>query len=139
MRKSTGLPEVGEAYRGYAADIHRSGLHLLGVVNDVLDLAKAEAGAMTLDLREVDLGLVVAEAVHMLARKAETGGGLRALIFNRSEREHAMETLLASEWKYRDLLNNVIEGVYQLAPNGTILTANPAITIVKNWQTRLNM
>src|SRR5207302_2814640 len=39
-----------EKYRAYIADIHNSGSHLLGVINDILDLSKAEAG--TLDLKE---------------------------------------------------------------------------------------
>jgi signal transduction histidine kinase len=55
-----------EHYRGYARDIHASGQHLLGIVNDLLDMVKIEAGKLELRLEELAAAEVVDEAVAML-------------------------------------------------------------------------
>ena len=53
--------------------------------------------------------------------------GLSGILVNITERQQTMEALLASELKYRDLFDNVIDGVYQSTPDGRIITANPAL------------
>jgi PAS domain S-box-containing protein len=53
--------------------------------------------------------------------------GMRGILVNVSEREQTIEALFSSELKYRDLFDNVIDGVYQSGPDGRILTANPAL------------
>lgn len=55
-------------YVGYAHDIHESGRHLLLLINDVLDLSRVEAGAITLSETEVDLRAASA-AVDRLVRE----------------------------------------------------------------------
>jgi two-component system cell cycle sensor histidine kinase PleC len=58
-------------YGEYAQDILTSGQHLLDMINDILDIAKIEAGKMTIDPKPIDLVDPVDAAVRMIRRKAE--------------------------------------------------------------------
>jgi signal transduction histidine kinase len=61
-------------YKEYAVDIRTSGAHLLGIINDVLDFAKAESGQIELNLAEVDVAQTVRDGVRLVAGQAETNG-----------------------------------------------------------------
>ncbi len=58
-------------YKGYAQDILTSGQHLLDMINDILDMAKIEAGKMTINPQPIDPVDPVDAAVRMIRRKAE--------------------------------------------------------------------
>ncbi|HEU4801018.1 MAG TPA: ATP-binding protein [Gemmatimonadales bacterium] len=62
---------LNEVQRDFVESVLRNGRHLLGLINSVLDLAKIEAGRMTLQLGETDIREAVIGAVHDTA-------GLRA-------------------------------------------------------------
>lgn len=61
-------------YHEYAHDILTSGQHLLDMINDILDIAKIEAGKMTIAPKPIDLVDPVDAAVRMIRRKAEEKG-----------------------------------------------------------------
>ncbi len=65
-------------YQDYAADIRKAGLHLLNIINDVLDISKAEAAEFRVQLSDASLGAIFAE-VEMLASglAAKAGVNLR--------------------------------------------------------------
>ncbi|MEO1100925.1 MAG: PAS domain-containing sensor histidine kinase [Pseudomonadota bacterium] len=58
-------------YKEYANDILTSGQHLLDMINEILDMAKIEAGKMTIDPRPIDPVDPVDAAVRMVRRKAD--------------------------------------------------------------------
>jgi len=61
---------ASERYVDYAKDINDSGRHLLSVINDVLDLSKVEAGALTLNKSEVDLAECAAVVERLVRERA---------------------------------------------------------------------
>ncbi len=61
-------------YLEYARDIHDSGQHLLTIINDVLDLSRAEAGKLSIHYELVALPKVIQRAIHMVAQRASEGG-----------------------------------------------------------------
>ncbi|MDZ4655248.1 MAG: ATP-binding protein [Coriobacteriia bacterium] len=66
--------EVNEEQRRQLEMIHSSGKRLLSLVNDVLDLSKIEAGAITFELVESDINEVCSEALEYIRLEADRKG-----------------------------------------------------------------
>ena len=63
-------PLGSERYAEYVRDIHGSGNYLLGVINDILDMSKIEAGRFALDSEKLDLCPLMHETVRVIALQA---------------------------------------------------------------------
>jgi signal transduction histidine kinase len=100
-------------YLEYVADINASGLHLLAIINDILDLAKAEAGKLELREDVFDLVSCLQACVQMCAVRAEEGGVALELATERPEIEiHADERMI------RQLALNLISNAVKFTPPG---------------------
>ena len=64
MKQKTYGPLLPQ-YDEYAGLIHESGIHLLNLISDILDVAKIEAGKFALDLRSVDFAEAVAYCIQL--------------------------------------------------------------------------
>jgi signal transduction histidine kinase/CheY-like chemotaxis protein len=60
--------------RDYLEKIQRSGQHLLGIINDVLDFSKIESGKMTLEHIDFDLGALLSNAITLVSERAQAKG-----------------------------------------------------------------
>jgi two-component system sensor histidine kinase/response regulator len=65
--------ELGGRQRQLVRTLQRSGRHLLGVINDILDLSKIEAGELELRAERVDLADVVEDAAELAASQLRPG------------------------------------------------------------------
>ena len=74
MREEILGPVENPTYAGYVRDIHRSGRHLLSLINEILDLSRVEADRYPLDFRPHQLGEIARSAVVTLRVKAQQKG-----------------------------------------------------------------
>ncbi len=63
--------ELNEKQSEYINDIHSSGLHLLGMINDLLDLSKIESGKMQLNKELFTVNIAIEEALSIVKSLAE--------------------------------------------------------------------
>lgn len=74
MRNEIHGPLGAQQYHDYLDDIHGSGSHLLGIINDVLDMSKVEAGRMELHQSVFDLRGELQTCMRMMSERADVGG-----------------------------------------------------------------
>lgn len=58
-------------YRDYVQDIYDSGSHLLNLINDILDISKAEAGKIELEEVAIDVPVVINQSLRLLSKRVE--------------------------------------------------------------------
>jgi PAS domain S-box-containing protein len=67
-------PLIDERHRSYVSNIHDSGIHLLKIINDMLDLSKAEAGKLVLNEEVFDVAASVRRAVRFIKPQSDKAG-----------------------------------------------------------------
>jgi PAS domain S-box-containing protein len=116
-------PASFEQYRGYAADIHQSGRHLLQLINDILDLTKVEAGKYELHEAECDLATTISEAARLMHGLAQrTGVTLCHPI------EPDLPLLFADERAVRQIVVNLLSNAIKFTPAGGQVQIVAAVT-----------
>ncbi|MBC7905168.1 MAG: HAMP domain-containing histidine kinase [Rhodospirillaceae bacterium] len=74
MRLEVMGPVQNPRYTEYIHDIHESGSHLLEIINDILDLAKVEAGKFVLNREPSDLRAIANSAIRLMTERAQKAG-----------------------------------------------------------------
>ena len=106
-------PITPPKYREYAGDIHDSGVHLLELINDILDLAKIEAGKLELQDGEVDVPHAVDASLRFVKERAHNAGiGLK------TEIDADLPVLRADERMTKQMLINLLTNAVKFTPNG---------------------
>jgi two-component system, cell cycle sensor histidine kinase PleC len=101
------------AYKEYSSDIHNSGVHLLGLISEILDLSRIEAGRYELKEESVSLVSIVEDCHHLLKRRASNRGIAIHEMF-----EPALPRLWADERAIRQICLNLLSNGIKFTPPG---------------------
>ncbi|MBM3549107.1 MAG: PAS domain S-box protein [Alphaproteobacteria bacterium] len=110
-------------YRNYAGDIHSSGQHLLEVINDILDLSKAEGGYLEIDARPFyvpDMLTRCADTMRELARKANVEIEVTDI--------EGLPPLVGEERRIRQIVINLLSNAVKFTPAGGRVTLRTAFS-----------
>ncbi|MFZ4763098.1 MAG: ATP-binding protein [Alphaproteobacteria bacterium] len=122
--------EIGNnRYRDYAEDIHHSGLKLLGLINDILDLSKAGAGRLALRETLVSINDVLEHKTRQYWPSARTTG-----VNLYCEASDDLPLLFADDMHIRQIVTNLLSNALKFTPEGGSVTCraylNDALAMV---------
>lgn len=114
-------PIENPEYRSYVDDIRNSGLHLLDVVNDILDITKVEMGRFDLHRDYFCLSETIAEVMRLINERAAD-----AEIIVRSQVDPDIPTLFSDERRIKQVLLNLLSNAikFTLKDGRVTLRAN---------------
>jgi PAS domain S-box-containing protein len=110
-----------DRYSDYARDIHRSGTHLLAIINDILDLSKIEAGHTTLEESDMVLAAMVPEVRRLLGNRLSLSA---AKFFVTVPKEIVVRM---DERKFVQILINLLSNALKFTPADGSVTLSAAI------------
>lgn len=96
--------------------IQDSGAYLLGIINEILDLSKIEAGKLTIDPRHFHLGEVVASVRNHIAETAEQKG----LALRVDVDENLPTYLVADSQRLQQILTNLLANAVKFTQHGHV-------------------
>lgn len=106
-------PGVPDAYRAYAGHIHESGAHLLAIINDILDVAKIDAGKMELCPEFFDPRVVMAGAAMLIdSRLREKGQKIEIVV------DPSIARVTADQRAFKQVAVNLLSNAVKFSPEG---------------------
>jgi PAS domain S-box-containing protein len=108
-----------ERYKDYLRDIHKSGTHVMSLVNDLLDLSKIEAGKMALDIKSVDANAVITECVALMQPQAN-----RERVIMRLALAPRLAQIAADERSLKQIVLNLLSNAVKYnEPGGQVIVS----------------
>lgn len=116
MRGKIFGPLGNDKYLDYVDNIHDSGEHLLALINDILDVAKIEAGELELSEENIDVAKAT-EACFALVRPRAQKGGVEL----RNDLPERIPQLFADQRRFKQVLVNLLSNAVKFTPeSGTV-------------------
>jgi adenylate cyclase len=95
--------------------VHRAGTHLLGLINEVLDLSKIEAGKLELNPEPVDLAPLIEDVIGTARQLAEQNNNRLV-----AESEPNLGSLVADPMRLRQILLNLLSNACKFTKQGEV-------------------
>ena len=108
--------DLNEKQSEYVEDIHVSGIHLLGMINEILDISKIEAHAMSLNRTEFSIALALSEVINIVKPLADKKN---IKIEKRLAKE---QNIFADFQKIRQILYNLLSNAIKFSPERDKIT-----------------
>ena len=108
---------LSERQHEYLGHIHAAGVHLLQLVNDVLDLSKMDANRLDLDEVEIDIDGVITSVVGLLTTDAAAAG-----VAVQKELAEGLPSLRGDIRRIRQVLLNLLSNAIKFTPPGGTVT-----------------
>ncbi len=125
-------PETTESQREKLDIINRSGDHLLALINDVLEMAKIEAGRMQLEIATFDLGGMVRDVADMMRLRAQEKG----LLLQLDQSSAFPRYIKGDEERLRQVLVNLVGNAVKFTEHGSVIIR---LGVKQNAASRLMM
>lgn len=116
MREDAAMGRISDLGSSAGEVIARNGQHILGVVNDIIDAARVEAGEMSISRSPIDLRAIAQDAVQFLAARASAKG--IALRFEPGADGPA--TTVSDPLRVRQILLNLIGNAVKFTERGSV-------------------
>lgn len=100
-------------YKEYTGDIHRSGQHLLDLINEILDLSRIEAGKYDLNEEAIHLVEITEDCIGMVQLRARTKN-----ITITEQFEYGMPAVWVDEKSMRQVTLNLLSNAVKFTPSG---------------------
>jgi two-component system cell cycle sensor histidine kinase PleC len=113
MKSEVFGPHAVPTYKEYAGDIHASGVHLLNLINEILDLSRVEAGRYELNEEPVALAGVAEDCHHLLNLRAKN----RKIVLHQAF-EADLPRIWADERAVRQMCLNLLSNAIKFTPQG---------------------
>jgi signal transduction histidine kinase len=125
----THAPRFGtEKAREPLQRVHRAGTHLLGLINQVLDLSKIEAGKLELNPETVQLAPLIEEVVGTARQLAEQNKNCLAV-----EAQENLGTLTVDPMRLRQILLNLLSNACKFTKEGAVTLRTRKVANGGNW------
>ncbi|MCL2209216.1 MAG: ATP-binding protein [Treponema sp.] len=96
--------------------IYSSGSLLLGIINDILDLSKIEAGKLILNPVKYDIASLIHDSVQLIIMRYES----KPIEFVLKVNENIPLTLIGDELRIKQILNNILSNAFKYTQEGTV-------------------